>query len=82
MEALQNLEKKIATLIDLVNKIKKENAGLVDQNVQLTKQLKESQDTLLQDVQNVNSLQKQRKEAISVVDSLIKSIDTFVEREK
>ena len=51
MEALQNLEKKIATLIDLVNKIKKENAGLVDQNAQLTKKLKESQDALLHDAQ-------------------------------
>lgn len=82
MEALQNLEKKIATLIDLVNKIKKENAGLVDQNAQLTKKLKESQEALLHDAKDLGSLQKQRQEAMNVVDSLIKSIDTFVEREK
>ena len=82
MEVLQNLEKKIATLIDLVNKIKKENAELVDQNAQLTKKLKESQDTLLHDAKDLGSLQKQRQDAIDMVDSLIKSIDTFVEREK
>ncbi len=82
MEALQNLENKIAALIDLVNKIKKENAELVDQNAQLTKKLKESQDALLHDVKDLGNLQKQRQEAISMVDSLIKSIDTFVEREK
>lgn len=82
MEALQNLENKIATLIDLVNKIKKENAELVDQNAQLTKKLKESQASLLHDTKDLGNLQKQREEAMNMVDSLIKSIDTFVEREK
>jgi regulator of replication initiation timing len=82
MEALQNLEKKIATLLDLVEKIKKENAGLVDQNAELTQKLKDSQDALLHDVQGMSSLQKERTEALSAIDSLIKSIDTFVEREK
>jgi len=82
MEALQNLEKKIATLIDLVNKIKKENAELVDQNAQLAKKLKESQASILHDAKDLGNLQKQRQEAMNVVDSLIKSIDTFVEREK
>ena len=82
MEALQNLENKIATLIDLVNKIKKENAELVDQNAQLTKKFKESQAALLHDAKDLGNLQKQRQEAMNVVDSLIKSIDTFVEREK
>ena len=33
-------------------------------------------------LKDLGSLQKQRQEAISMVDSLIKSIDTFVEREK
>lgn len=82
MEALQNLEKKIAALIELVNKMKKENAGLVEQNAQLTKKFKESQEALLHETKDVGSLQKQRQEAVSIVDSLIKSIDTFVEREK
>jgi len=82
MEALQNLEKKVAALIDLVNKMKKENAGLADQNAQLTKQLKESQEALLHDAKDLGDLQEQREEAMSMVDSLIKNIDTFVEREK
>lgn len=82
MEALQNLEHKIATLLDLVKKLKKENAGLIDQNTQLTKNLKDAEQALLHDVKDLNSLQKQRQEAMNVVDSLIKSIDTFVEREK
>jgi hypothetical protein len=82
MEALQNLEKKIETLIGLVNKLKKENAGLVDQNAQLTKKLKESQESLLHETKDVGNLEKQRQEAMNVVDSLIKNIDTFIEREK
>ena len=82
MEALQNLEKKIETLIDLVNKLKKENAGLVDHNAQLTMKLKESQDALFHGTRDVGTLEKQRQEALNVVDSLIKSIDTFIEHEK
>jgi FtsZ-binding cell division protein ZapB len=82
MEALQSLEKKIETLIDIVNKLKKENAGLADQNAQLTKKLKESQDALTLEAKGAGSLEKQRQEAMDVVDSLIKSIDTFIEREK
>lgn len=82
MEALQNLEKKIESLIDIVNKLKKENAELVDQNAQLTKKLQESQDALLHEAKDLGNLEKQRQEAIDVVDSLIKNIDTFIEREK
>lgn len=82
MEALQNLEKKIETLIDIVNKLKKENAELIDQNAQLTKKLSASQEALLHETKDMGSLQKQRQEAMDVVDSLIKSIDTFIEREK
>ena len=82
MQALQNLEKKIETLIDLVNKLKKENAELVDHNAQLTVKLKESQDALLHGTRDVGTLEKQRKEALDAVDSLIKSIDTFIEHEK
>lgn len=82
MEALQSLEKKIETLIDLVNKLKKENAGLIDQNAQLTKSLQESQEALLHETKDLGSLEQQRQEAMSVVDALIKNIDTFIEREK
>jgi hypothetical protein len=82
MEALQNLEKKIETLIGLVNKLKKENAGLADQNTQLTKKLKEAQEALVHETKDLGNLEQQRQEAMGVVDSLIKSIDTFIEREK
>lgn len=82
MEALQSLEKKIENLIDLVNKLKKENAGLIDQNAQLTKTLKESQEALLHETKDLGSLEQQRQEAMNIVDALIKNIDTFIEREK
>lgn len=82
MEALRKLEEKITLLIDLVKKIKKENAGLVDENAQLTKKLCEVEEAYLHDAKDAGNFEKERQEAKKVVDSLIKSIDTFVEQEK
>jgi len=70
MEALGLLEKKIKDLIELVAKLRQENALLKTENAQL-----------LQKVESAKNDELSQEKALTkmVVDDLIKSIDSLVE---
>jgi len=96
MEVLTLLEKKIGSLLELVNKFKDENSKLKAENAKLT----DESAKLLQKVESLTSkiesikgaavergkdldeLSQEKAVTKMVVDDLIKNIDSFVEKEK
>lgn len=78
-EVLSVLEKKIASLVELIKDLKTENARLVEEHAQLQTQNKSLQQALQEDSRRV----KQEKDVTrQVVDDLIKCIDSLVEYEQ
>lgn len=78
MEIIKVLEKKIASLVELVKELKTENAQLAEENAQLAAKLSMLEASLLQDSQQLDDLKSKEKQAKVMVDSLIKSIDSLV----
>jgi len=93
MEALGLLEKKIKNLVELLGKLKDENAKLkaenarlTDENVQLsqsveslTKEVKTAEHVAVEHDKNLDELSQEKALTKIVVDDLIKSIDSLVE---
>jgi hypothetical protein len=82
METLTVLEKKIASLIDIIKELKAENARLAEENAQLAAKVMTTEKTLLTDAQRVEELDQEKALTKMVVDDLIKSIDSLIEGEK
>jgi len=75
MEVLNVLEKKIASLIELIKELRLENSTLVENNVQLKDQIEKLQASLLERPEEI-ALTK------AAVDDLIKNIDFLIEQEQ
>jgi len=58
-----------------------ENAKIAEGNAQLTAQLQSMEDSILVESDNLRELKKERTSTRSVLDELIKSIDSIVELE-
>ena len=71
MEVLQVLEKKVVALAELVQELKKENARLVEENIQLLAKLDSLENSALQD-------SKLKEETTRMIDGLIENIDSLV----
>ena len=76
MKALGVLEKKVSDLLDLVKKLKEENAKLREEKKQLDSKVLDFEVSMLKKREELD----QEKELTKVaVDGLIKSIDSLVE---
>ena len=82
MEKLQVLEQKISSLIEVAQKLKKENAQLVENSAQLAAKLAAMEKSLMGDNERIEEFDKERKLTKTIVDDLIRSIDSLVENEK
>lgn len=81
MNTLDVLEKKIASLVELVKKYKEENTVLAEEKAELTAKIKNMESALLDDSQQVKKLSAEKEETRSAVDELINVIDSLVETE-
>ena len=78
MEVLTVLEKKVADLVDRINKLRVENDALNQENIQLKNKLENLETLSLSHSQESN---QERELTKTMVDSLIRDIDAVVERE-
>lgn len=81
MDAFKVLEEKIALLVERITSLKKENATLADKNKQLKSQVKLLEESLLADTQKIDKLGQEQEVTKMVVDDLIKSIDSLIEKQ-
>lgn len=79
MEALSILEKKVSDLVELIKKLKEENAKLAEENLLLQEKIEALETSMLQGKEDD---QQEKELAKAAIDSLIKSIDCLVESEK
>ncbi|MCL4360972.1 hypothetical protein M1446_01280 [Candidatus Dependentiae bacterium] len=79
---LQILESKIHTLLLTVKKLKEDNERLTNENCHLVSQIEAMKGNLLKDCHNMDELHKERELTKLVVDDLIRSIDSLVEKEQ
>jgi hypothetical protein len=82
METLSVLEKKVASLIDIIRQLKAENARLMEENNQLASKLTLMQSVVHEDAKRVEELDQEKALTKMVVDDLIRNIDSLVEGEK
>lgn len=89
MNLLQSLEKKVVVLVDLVQKLKQENAqlkegisGFEKEKKELKKQIDMLESSMLKESNRLQEqLQKEKELTKTVVDDLIRNIDAIVEGE-
>jgi len=83
MEALGLLEKKIKNLVELIEKLKQENALLKTENTRLAEekvQLSQTvKDAVVEHNKDLDKLSQEKALTKMVVDDLIKNIDSLVE---
>lgn len=82
MEALNVLEKKIASLIDVIKELKTENARLIEENTQLAIKLESIEGSILSDTKRIEELDREKALTKMAVDDLIRNIDSLVKGEK
>jgi len=96
VEALSLLEKKIIHLLELISKLKEENnrlkaesAHLVEKNADLsqrvtdlTEKMSVTENAMVEHDKDLDELSQEKALTKMVVDDLIKSIDSFVDKEK
>lgn len=81
MQALQVLEKKIVALVELIKELKTENAKIAEENAQLSAKLESLKSSALNESKRVQKLDMEKTLADSLVDDLIKNIDSLVGQE-
>ena len=81
MEVLNVLEKKIASLIEMIKELKAEKALLLDENATLKEKLEKIESSILLREQNVEERSQEIILTKMIVDDLIKSIDLLVEEQ-
>lgn len=81
MEVLNVLEKKIASLIEMIKELKAEKALLLDENATLKEKLEKIESSILLREQNVEERSQEIVLTKMIVDDLIKSIDLLVEEQ-
>jgi hypothetical protein len=82
MEVLNVLEKKIASLIEMIKELKAEKALLIEENLELKQRLESFESSLLSREKNVEERTQEIVLTKMVVDDLIKSIDLLVEEQQ
>lgn len=73
------LEKKIASLVELIKELKTENAKLAEENAQLAAKLAMMEDSMLTDTKRIDKLSHEKDVTQQAVDDLIKNIDSLIE---
>ena len=81
MEPLKILEKKITTLVELVQTLKAENSKLVEERAQLNKKLETLESSRSNEAERVEKLDKEKALTKTAIGNLIKSIDSLVVHE-
>lgn len=82
MEVLNVLEKKIASLIEMIKELKAEKAQLIEENIELKQKLESFESSLLSREKHVEERNQEIVLTKMVVDDLIKSIDLLVEEQQ
>lgn len=82
MEALEILEKKLASLVELVSQLRNDNARLTKENNQLQGRVKELEASGAKDSNYIEKLKQDKALTKNVVEDLIKNIDQLVTREQ
>ena len=82
MEVLNVLEKKIASLIEMIKELKADKALLIEENLDLKQKLESFESVLLSREKNVEERSQEINLTKMVVDDLIKSIDLLVEEQQ
>lgn len=82
MEVLNVLEKKIASLIEMIKELKAEKAQLLEENLELKQKVENFESSLLSRDKNVEERDQEIVLTKMVVDDLIKSIDLLVEEQQ
>lgn len=82
IENLNQLEKKIGILIELVQKEKAVNARLTEEKQSLVARLESLENSLLNESKNMEELNQERALTKMAVDELINSIDRLVEEQQ
>ncbi len=79
MEPLSVLEKKVALLVETIQKLKTENGHLAEENMRLTSRLALAEDAVQRDAQRFQEIDQEKLLTTMVVDDLIKSIEEVVD---
>jgi chromosome segregation ATPase len=80
VEQLNLLEQKLAHLIDILNTLRQENKSLNKENIELKERVEQLEHSMLKGTKDMEELNQEREMTKMVVDDLIKSIDTLVEK--
>lgn len=78
MEMLHLLQERIQQLVQVVKEIKAENTKLVKANTQLKETLASMEAAMLKESKSIDSLAKEKEMTKTVVDDLIKRIDSLL----
>ncbi len=78
MEALNELEKRIASLIDLTKELKTENAKLAEENAQLLARIEMLEGCETSTSKCLEELNQEKVLTKTAVNELIKSIDSLI----
>lgn len=81
MDAFKLLEEKIVSLIDRINDLQHTKIDLEERNIELQSKIKQLEETLMADVQRLDKLDQEKSITKLVVEDLIKSIDSLVEKQ-
>jgi hypothetical protein len=81
MEALNVLESRIASLLNLVAELKVENVRLVEESLRYKEHIDLLEHSLLKNHQSLEEIQQEKALTKLVVDDLIKNIDSLVKTE-
>lgn len=82
MKNMSVLEQKIEQLVLFIQKLQSDNAAISDENKDLKKQIKALENSMLKETKSMEALNEEKEMTKSVVDNLIKSIDSLVSSEK
>ncbi len=81
METLSVLEKKVVSLIEIIKQLKAENTRLVEENAQLADKITMMQISAADDAKRAEEFDQEKALTKTVVDALIKNIDSLIEGE-
>jgi FtsZ-binding cell division protein ZapB len=81
VETLSVLEKKVVSLIEIIKQLKAENTRLVEENAQLADKITMMQISAADDAKRAEEFDQEKALTKTVVDALIKNIDSLIEGE-
>jgi len=81
VETLSVLEKKVVSLIEIIKQLKAENTRLAEENAQLADKITMMQISAADDAKRAEEFDQEKALTKTVVDALIKNIDSLIEGE-